>query len=57
MERVEEYATPWMTARLTWISAVYTGAPGYHAPKANNSLYLSKEANVPQNALVSSAER
>jgi len=46
-----------MTAWLTWLSAVYTGAPGYHAPKANNSLYLSKEADVPQNALVSNAER
>jgi len=25
--------TPWMTARLTWSSLVYAGAPGYHTPK------------------------
>jgi len=26
-------ATPWMTPRLTWPTAVHTGAPGYHTPK------------------------
>jgi len=50
-------ATPWMTAWLTLLSAVYTGASGYHTPKANNSLCLSKQANVPRNALVSNSER
>jgi len=50
-------ATPWMTAWLTWLSAVYTGALGYHTPKANNSRYLSKQANVPRNALMSNSER
>jgi len=27
---------------------MYSGAPSYHTLKANNGLYLSKQANVPE---------
>jgi len=50
-------STPWMTAWLTWLSAVYTGASGHRTRRRNNGLYLSKQANGPRNALVSNAER
>jgi len=40
-------ATPWMTARLTWPSALYAGASDYHTPKANNGFYPCKQANLP----------
>jgi len=37
-----------MVAQLTWPSAMYSGAPSYHTLSANNGLYLSKQANVPE---------
>ena len=38
-------------------SALYGGAPGYQAPKANNGLYPSKQVHLHRNAIVSHSER
>jgi len=37
-----------MVTQLTWPSAMHAGAPSYHTLRANNGLYLSKQANVPE---------
>jgi len=46
-----------MMAWLTWPSALYAGASGYHIPKANTGLYLFKQANLHRNAIVTNSEK